>query len=140
MCRSESRPSCPYWSVVAEHITLLGSVTSRSCRGSQRGWSSTSAGKSGRIMQHDSSVCARNSVVLPSEIGYARPSSLSEALTLLASNEGARVLAGGQTLLNVMKARAASPEAVVDLGALEELRGIELGTDGSLDIGAMTTI
>jgi carbon-monoxide dehydrogenase medium subunit len=65
---------------------------------------------------------------------------LAEALDLLASNEGARALAGGQTLVNVMKARAASPEAVVDLGALEELQGIELGSDGSLDIGAMTTI
>ncbi len=50
------------------------------------------------------------------------------------------MLAGGQTLVNVMKARAASPEAVIDLDALEDLRGIELGSDGSLDIGAMTTI
>jgi carbon-monoxide dehydrogenase medium subunit len=78
--------------------------------------------------------------VLPAEIGYARPASLAEALELLAANEGARILAGGQTLVNVMKARAASPEAVVDLAALEDLRGIELGIDGSLDIGAMTTI
>ena len=65
---------------------------------------------------------------------------MAEALDLLASNEGARALAGGQTLVNVMKARAASPDAVIDLGALDELRGIELGGDGSLDIGAMTTI
>jgi carbon-monoxide dehydrogenase medium subunit len=65
---------------------------------------------------------------------------VAEALDLLASNEGARALAGGQTLVNVMKARAASPDAVIDLGALDELRGIELGGDGSLDIGAMTTI
>jgi len=78
--------------------------------------------------------------VLPAEIGYARPASLAEALGLLSSNEGARVLAGGQTLVNVMKARAASPDVVVDLAALEELRGIELNADGSLDIGAMTTI
>ena len=91
-------------------------------------------------MQHDSAVCARTSLVLPAEIGYARPASLAEALELLAANEGARILAGGQTLVNVMKARAASPEAVVDLAALEDLRGIELGIDGSLDIGAMTTI
>jgi carbon-monoxide dehydrogenase medium subunit len=77
--------------------------------------------------------------VLPREIGYARPGTLAEALELLASNEGARALAGGQTLVNVMKARAASPEAVVDLGKLEELRGIELGSDGTLEIGSMTT-
>jgi carbon-monoxide dehydrogenase medium subunit len=77
--------------------------------------------------------------VLPREVGYARPSTLEEALELLASNDGARPLAGGQTLVNVMKARVASPDAVVDLNALDELRGVELGGDGSLEIGSMTT-
>ena len=73
------------------------------------------------------------------EVEYAKPSSVSEALELLAANEGARALAGGQTLLNVMKARAASPDALVDLNGLEELKGIELAADGTLTIGAMTT-
>jgi carbon-monoxide dehydrogenase medium subunit len=77
--------------------------------------------------------------VLPREVGYARPSTLAEALGLLASNDGARPLAGGQTLVNVMKARVASPDALVDLGALAELKGIELGPDGALELGAMTT-
>jgi carbon-monoxide dehydrogenase medium subunit len=77
--------------------------------------------------------------VLPREIGYARPATLAEALDLLGASDGARVLAGGQTLVNVMKARAASPEAVVDLGKLDELKGIELGSDGTLELGAMTT-
>ncbi|HET8558405.1 MAG TPA: FAD binding domain-containing protein, partial [Gaiellaceae bacterium] len=48
-------------------------------------------------------------------------------------------LAGGQTLVNVMKARAASPDMLVDLNGIEELRGIELAGDGTLTIGAMTT-
>ena len=73
------------------------------------------------------------------EVAYARPSSLAEAIGLLAENDGARALAGGQTLINVMKARAGSPDALIDLSALEELKGIELGTDGTLEIGAMTT-
>lgn len=73
------------------------------------------------------------------EVGYARPSSLAEAIRLLGENDGARALAGGQTLINVMKARAGSPDALIDLGGLEELRGIELGGDGTLEIGAMTT-
>jgi carbon-monoxide dehydrogenase medium subunit len=73
------------------------------------------------------------------EVGYARPRSLEEALALLAENDGARALAGGQTLVNVMKARAASPDALVDLNGLAELKGIELGADGTLEIGAMTT-
>src|SRR6266516_3531942 len=73
------------------------------------------------------------------EVEYARPASVQEALRLLAQDDGARALAGGQTLINVMKARAASPDVLVDLHDLEELRGIELGADGTLDLGAMTT-
>jgi aerobic carbon-monoxide dehydrogenase medium subunit len=73
------------------------------------------------------------------EVEYARPTSVAEALELLAANDGARALAGGQTLINVMKARAASPDALVDLNGIEELKGIELGPDGTLTIGAMTT-
>jgi aerobic carbon-monoxide dehydrogenase medium subunit len=73
------------------------------------------------------------------EVGYARPSSLGEALQLLASDDGARALAGGQTLVNVMKARAGSPDALIDLSAIAELKGIELAADGTLELGAMTT-
>ena len=73
------------------------------------------------------------------EVEYAKPSSVAEALELLGGNDGARALAGGQTLINVMKARAASPDALVDLNGIEELKGIELGADGTLTIGAMTT-
>ena len=77
--------------------------------------------------------------MLVREVEYAKPASVAEALGLLASNDGARALAGGQTLINVMKARAASPDMVVDLNGLEELKGIELAGDGTLTIGAMTT-
>jgi carbon-monoxide dehydrogenase medium subunit len=77
--------------------------------------------------------------VLLREVGYARPTSLAEAVQLLAANDGARALAGGQTLLNVMKARAGSPDQLVDLSLLEELKGIDLGPDGTLSLGAMTT-
>jgi aerobic carbon-monoxide dehydrogenase medium subunit len=77
--------------------------------------------------------------MLPREVGYARPASVAEALVLLAENPGARALAGGQTIVSVMKARAASPEALVDLNGLDELKGIELRPDGGLEIGAMTT-
>src|SRR2546430_7350265 len=73
------------------------------------------------------------------EVEYARPASVQEALRLLGEHDGARALAGGQTLINVMKARVASPDVLVDLHDLEELRGIELGADGTLDLGAMTT-
>ena len=73
------------------------------------------------------------------EVAYAKPSSLAEALEILAADDGARALAGGQTLINVMKARAGSPDTLVDLNGLDELKGIELGADGTLELGAMTT-
>lgn len=73
------------------------------------------------------------------EVGYARPGSLAEAIELLVADDGARALAGGQTLINVMKARAGSPDALIDLSGIAELKGIELRADGTLEIGAMTT-
>src|SRR2546428_3103476 len=73
------------------------------------------------------------------EVEYARPASVQDAVRLLGAHEGARALAGGQTLINVMKARAASPDVLVDLNDLEELKGIELGPDGTVEIGAMAT-
>jgi aerobic carbon-monoxide dehydrogenase medium subunit len=73
------------------------------------------------------------------EVEYARPSTVAEAVDLLARNDGARALAGGQTLVNVMKARAASPDVLVDLADLTELRSISARPDGSLEIGAMAT-
>ena len=73
------------------------------------------------------------------EVEYARPASVEEAVSLLGSYEGARALAGGQTLVNVMKARAAAPDVLVDLADLEELRAIGFSADGLLEIGAMVT-
>lgn len=73
------------------------------------------------------------------EVEYAKPASIAEALAILKQHDGARALAGGQTLINVMKARAASPDVLVDLNGLDDLKGIELGPDGTLTIGAMAT-
>jgi aerobic carbon-monoxide dehydrogenase medium subunit len=73
------------------------------------------------------------------EVEYARPGSVDEAVSLLAEHDGARALAGGQTLVNVMKARAASPDVLVDLADLAELRTIGFSSDGLLEIGAMVT-
>jgi len=77
--------------------------------------------------------------VLLREVEYAKPASIAEAITILAGSDGARALAGGQTLINVMKARAASPDVLVDLNGLDDLKGIELAADGTLTIGAMAT-
>ena len=73
------------------------------------------------------------------EVEYAKPSSVADALSILEAHGGARALAGGQTLLNVMKARAASPDMLVDLNELDELKGIDLASDGTLSLGSMVT-
>jgi aerobic carbon-monoxide dehydrogenase medium subunit len=75
-----------------------------------------------------------------SQVGYARAASVEEAVRLLGANDGARPLAGGQTLLNVMKARAAAPDVLVDLGGLDDLRRISRDADGGLELGAMSTL
>lgn len=77
-------------------------------------------------------------MLLP-QVAYARPETLDEAVRLLAESENARVLAGGQTLVNVMKIRFAAPEVVVDLAAVPGLDGIDVHEDGSVEIGAMAT-
>jgi carbon-monoxide dehydrogenase medium subunit len=72
-------------------------------------------------------------------VAYARPDTVAEALEALASSDGAAPLAGGQSLVNVLKHRVASVELLVDISRLEELRQISRGSDGSLEIGACVT-
>src|SRR5882672_7624080 len=69
---------------------------------------------------------------------YARATSISDALELLvAHGEGAKVLSGGQSLMPAMNLRLISPELIVDIGELSELRGIAV-KDDVLTIGALT--
>src|SRR5712672_2024565 len=72
------------------------------------------------------------------EFSYHKPSSVSEAIALLAASGENRPLSGGMTLLPTMKMRLASPTAIVDLAALPGLTAITVG-GGSVTIGAMTT-
>jgi carbon-monoxide dehydrogenase medium subunit len=75
------------------------------------------------------------------EVDYVRPSTLEEAVRFLGEHDGARALAGGQTLVNVMKQRAASPDVLVDLARIGELRTIGFSADESaLELGAMVTL
>ena len=69
---------------------------------------------------------------------YHRPSSVDEAVALFGKSSEAKFLAGGQTLLPVMKQRLASPSDVIDLGKIKELQGVELSGD-VLTIKAGTT-
>ena len=78
--------------------------------------------------------------MLLAAVEYARPSTIEDAVRLLSTHDGARALAGGQTLPNVMKARAAAPDVLIDLNSLEELRTISRAGDGALELGAMATL
>ena len=69
---------------------------------------------------------------------YYRPTSVGEAVDLLASVEGARPIAGGHSLLPAMKLRVSNPAALVDLGRIPGLNTISRN-GGSLTIGALTT-
>lgn len=71
-------------------------------------------------------------------VEYTRPGSVEEAIEALGSKEGAAPLAGGQSLVNVLKNRVASVELLVDISELEELRSIR-SDSGTLEIGAGVT-
>jgi carbon-monoxide dehydrogenase medium subunit len=66
-----------------------------------------------------------------------RPTSLRQAASLLTKSEDAKLLAGGQTLIPVLKQRLANPGTIIDLSLVEDLTGIEL-KGRSITIGAMT--
>jgi carbon-monoxide dehydrogenase medium subunit len=76
--------------------------------------------------------------MIPASFDYASPESLTDALTLLAGRPGSKVLAGGQSLIPILKLRLAEPERLIDLGGIAELHFIA-ETDGVVRIGAMTT-
>jgi carbon-monoxide dehydrogenase medium subunit len=71
--------------------------------------------------------------------GYTCAGSVEEALQILAADDEAKVLAGGQSLLPLMKLRLASPGTLVDIGRLAELKGVTKLDDGRLSVGSMTT-
>jgi aerobic carbon-monoxide dehydrogenase medium subunit len=77
--------------------------------------------------------------MIPAPFAYARPTTVDEALQAVASGgEDVKILAGGQSLIPVMRLRLAAPETVVDLTKVAELRGVREEED-AIVIGAMTT-
>lgn len=77
--------------------------------------------------------------MIPGSFAYHRPNSVKEAIALLADlGEEARPLAGGHSLIPMMKLRLAAPEHLVDLGGIKEIQGIRAEANEFV-IGAMTT-
>jgi aerobic carbon-monoxide dehydrogenase medium subunit len=78
--------------------------------------------------------------MIPAEFDYEAPTSVDEALQILsgAADREVKVLAGGQSLMPVLRVRLAAPDLVVDLGRIRELRGVRDDGD-AIVVGAMTT-
>jgi len=76
--------------------------------------------------------------VIPAQFDYVRPASLEEAVQALRGSDDAKVLAGGQSLLPVLRLRLAAPALIVDLGGIADIRGVREDGD-SIVVGAMTT-
>jgi aerobic carbon-monoxide dehydrogenase medium subunit len=78
--------------------------------------------------------------VIPAAFDYVRPTTVDEALGALAGGGGGtKVLAGGQSLLPLLKMRLASAETLVDIGRLTELKAFGETADGGYEIGALAT-
>ena len=76
--------------------------------------------------------------MIPAQFDYKRVNTIDEALTLLAQNEDAKILAGGHSLIPAMKLRLAQPSMLVDIGRIADLSYVR-EENGQIRIGAMTT-
>jgi aerobic carbon-monoxide dehydrogenase medium subunit len=77
--------------------------------------------------------------VIPAPFSYHRPKTIAEATALLAQHgDDSRVLAGGQSLIPMMKLRLAAPHHLIDIGGLADLKGVQK-TANTLVLGAATT-
>jgi carbon-monoxide dehydrogenase medium subunit len=77
--------------------------------------------------------------MLLASVDYYRPGTLAEATNALSGSEDARALAGGQSLVSLLKLRAAQVDLLVDISRLEELRSVTENDDGSVTIGSCVT-
>ncbi len=78
--------------------------------------------------------------MIPAPFAYDRPTTVDQAVGLLAAHPGAaKVIAGGQSLLPLLKLRLARAERLIDIGRLSELKGVRRTAEGGVSIGALTT-
>jgi len=76
--------------------------------------------------------------MFPAPCEYIRATSAEEAIELLAKHEDAKLLAGGHSLIPMMKLRLAQPSHLIDIGRIDGLKGVSVD-GGTLHIGALTT-
>ena len=94
---------------------------------------------SGYLAVSESALSLEETSMIPAAFDYRRPTNLAEAVQLLAAHaDDAKILAGGHSLVPMMKLRLATPTLLIDIGRLSELSGIR-EQHGTLIIGAGTT-
>jgi carbon-monoxide dehydrogenase medium subunit len=76
--------------------------------------------------------------VIPAAFDYKRATSIDDALAAISGGD-AKVIAGGQSILPLLKMRLASADTLVDIGRLTDLRGMREQSDGGYEVGALTT-
>jgi len=76
--------------------------------------------------------------MIPTSFDYARATSLDDAIAKLGAGGGAKILAGGHSLIPLMKLRLSEPTALIDIARIPDLSGIK-EKDGTIQIGAATT-
>jgi carbon-monoxide dehydrogenase medium subunit len=77
--------------------------------------------------------------MIPAAFGYTRPGTVDEAIQILSRDGGTKVIAGGQSLLPLLKLRMGAVESLLDVGRLSDLRGTRYLPDGSAEVGPLTT-
>lgn len=77
--------------------------------------------------------------MIPPKFGYMKARSVDEALQMLSRHGEAKLIAGGQSLVPMLKLRLISPSHIIDMGGLDDLKYIRADESGTLRIGAMTT-
>lgn len=75
----------------------------------------------------------------PPKFDYYRANSVNEAISLAQTHAGAKFLAGGHSLIPILNLRLAEPAALIDIGFIDDLKGITVTRDGGCEIGALTT-
>ena len=113
---------------VLDALAPLGVTTIQMPMTAERVW---------RAMQQAQQAEAELAMYSP-EFDYYRAGSVAEAGELLRKNPGAKLLAGGHSLIPLLKFRLAAPPVLVDIGRIAELKGVSV-KDGTVRIGALTT-
>src|SRR6185295_2657964 len=132
--RRERRDRCP---VAARNPPPRHAVHRPDCLAGDPGGEKRESRRRGCGRQHERLEREGRPGMIPAAFEYTRPTSLDEAIAAIGS--GGKIIAGGHSLLPLLKLRLAQADTLVDIGRLSELKGYRATPDGGVEIGALTT-